>query len=121
MEQAVARDDKSHFVFVMPVFTIKLRQHFIKPRRIGSNINYVSRDIAAARFQVVDFSGIRLKDLFYRCFEGDWMGGYPMFIIYATPSQVCGNRFAIFYSAVFIKQSHQSHRKLSSAFAFNNK
>src|SRR2546422_1177259 len=50
VEQSVARDYESHLVFVMPVLTIKLRQHFIEPGRVGTNINYVSCDIAAASF-----------------------------------------------------------------------
>src|SRR5882672_2001177 len=50
MEHSVTRDNESHLVFVMPVLTIKLRQHFIQPGRIRTNINYVSGDIAAASF-----------------------------------------------------------------------
>src|SRR6266446_7049989 len=71
VEQSVARDYESHLVFVMPVFTIKLRQHFIQPGRVGPNINHVGCDVAAAGFQLVDLPGIRLEDLFRRRIHGD--------------------------------------------------
>src|SRR6185295_9584986 len=50
MKESMARDDEAHLVFVMPVFTTKFPEHRFEPRRVGTNIDYISRYIAASRF-----------------------------------------------------------------------
>jgi hypothetical protein len=50
MKQSVPRDYESHFVFVMPVLAIELRQHLFQPGSLRTDINYVCSYIATARF-----------------------------------------------------------------------
>ena len=50
MKESMARDYEAHLVFVMPVFTTKLPEHRFEPRRLGTNIDYISRHITASGF-----------------------------------------------------------------------
>jgi hypothetical protein len=50
MKESMACDYEAYLVFVMPVFTTKLPEHRFEPRRLGTNIDYISRYITASGF-----------------------------------------------------------------------
>ena len=71
VKQSVARDDESHFVFVVPVFAIEFRKHCVKPGCFGANINQIGRDVTAAAVQFFDFLGVSAEDFVCRRIIGD--------------------------------------------------
>ena len=91
----MARDDEPYFVFVVPMFAIKLRQHSLEPRCFPTNINYVSCDITANGFQSIDLPGIRAKNLLRGRVDSERMDRYPSLVVYATGFKARSNSFFI--------------------------
>src|SRR5437870_6496964 len=47
VEQPASGDDVTHFVFIMGVFDVELRQHGIEPGSVSVHVNHIRRDIPA--------------------------------------------------------------------------
>src|SRR5262244_2578514 len=54
MEKSMTGNDESNFIFIMPMLTIKLCEHFRKAGRFGAHIDHISSDVATTAFQLFD-------------------------------------------------------------------
>ena len=54
VEQPAPFDDETDFVLVVPVLAAEFVQHGVEIRRVGLDVDHVGRDVAAARFELVD-------------------------------------------------------------------
>ena len=63
VKQPAALDDEPHFVLVVPVLGVELREHRVEARRVGLDVDDVGGDVAAARLELVDLAGVRREHL----------------------------------------------------------
>src|SRR5215212_1928451 len=64
VEYPVTGDGEPHFVFVVPVLAIKLREHVTEPWCCWTNVNHVGRNVAASSLQFFNLACICMQNLF---------------------------------------------------------
>src|SRR5262245_37537376 len=58
MKDPMPRDDKSHFVFVVPVLAIELRQQRVETRRCRGDVDHISSHVATTSFELLDLARV---------------------------------------------------------------
>src|SRR6185503_3569512 len=105
----MARDDESHFIFVMPVFAVELREHLVESRRCWIDVDYVSSNVPAANLQLIDLSGVRLKNLFGRSIVRNRVRRLPALVIDAVPCKTRHDLVVSLEGCVFVEERYYSH------------
>ena len=77
MKQAPAPDDEPYLVLVVPVLGAELREHRLEVGGRRGDVDDVGRDVAAPRFQLIDFRRVRSQDRFRWRVRGRALGQRP--------------------------------------------
>src|ERR1700730_102557 len=109
VKQSVARDDEPHFVFAMPMFTIKLREHCVEPGRLRINVDHVCGDITTLSFQLFDLFRVGAQHLLRRRVRRDVMLGPPLLVIDAARRQVISDCLLVAYCEPCFRNSDYCH------------
>src|SRR6266704_6417970 len=97
VKQSVARDDEPHFVFVMPMFTIKLCEHRVKAGRLRINVDDIRGDISTLSFQLFDLFRVGAQHFLRWRLRRNVMLGSPLLIMDAATRQVISDLLLVAY------------------------
>src|SRR5580693_1358639 len=77
MKQPAPSDDVAHFVFVMGMLDVELREHRVQPGRIRINIYHIRSYEPATPFEFLNLTAERCQDLLCRSIDGKVGGKLP--------------------------------------------
>ena len=80
VEESTPGDDVTHFVFIVAMLDVELREHGIESRGIGIYIDDVGGHVSATAFQFLHLWRIGVQDLLRRCFGTDVVGKWPALV-----------------------------------------
>ena len=64
VKQPAATDDKTHFVFTVPMLTAEFRQHDFEVRCFRSDIDHIRHDVSPALFELCYLLTVNRQNLF---------------------------------------------------------
>src|SRR5262249_20806487 len=117
VKQAASFDDETHFVFVVPVFTVEAVEHRIKPWSCGRNIDHVGSNVAAFGFQAINFRSVRSENFSGGSACGKFVRWLPPFVGNADAGKIIADFRVLRESPLFIRNVYGRHATPSLASA----
>src|SRR5690348_10260723 len=113
VKQSSPRNDVPHFVLIMRVLDVELRQHRVQPGSIRVYVNHVRRYVSAPSLQFFNLWPIRAQHLLRRRVLRQVRGRLPAFVLDADSGQVLAYLILFANRSLFLRNSQHSHGNLS--------
>src|SRR5439155_18809714 len=112
VEQPASGDDVTHFVFIMGVFDVELRQHGIEPGSVSVHVNHIRRDIPAPALAFFKLRSVCAQHLRRRSILRQIRRSLPALVFDADSCEVIPYLIVFEKRPLFVRNSQQSHRDL---------
>src|SRR5439155_1759621 len=112
VEQPASGDDVTHFVFIMGVFDVELRQHGIEPGSVSVHVNHIRRDIPAPALAFFKLRSVCAQHLRRRSILRQIRRSLPALVFDADSCEVIPYLIVFEKRPLFVRNSQQSHGDL---------